>query len=77
MYNRKKCISVFIIILMYAALDFGGKVFTDKIYSPIVLYLGFIILTYDYLKNLNNIVHLQVWFIQMSVCRLYKTAGSI
>ena len=45
MYNRKKCISVFIIILMYAALDFGGKVFTDKIYSPIVLYLGFIILT--------------------------------
>ena len=35
MYNRKKCISVFIIILMYAALDFGGKVFTDKIYSPI------------------------------------------
>lgn len=55
MSKKKKYALVLLIFAVYAMFDFGGRVFTDGLYSLLVFYLCYVFLTFDSLIQINVI----------------------
>ena len=55
MSKKKKYVLVLFIFMAYAIYDFGGRVFTDGIYSLLVFYLCYVFLSFESLSQINVI----------------------
>lgn len=55
MSRKKKYGLVLFIFIACAIFDFGGRLFTDGVYSLLVLYLCYVFLTFDSLAEINVI----------------------